>query len=354
MRDQLTVAAIKDQLLARIGEVVATLCPGMKRSGNYWQGPNPTRAKDSKTSFTVWTNGAWREYDSGEKGDVIDLIAYVRRCTKGEAIAFAKDFLGLRDLDPATRRRLEEQARAKTERDRQDEAAKRERARRNAFTMWLGGRAMAPGSPAWRWLGVRGIDMAEIANFEGDLKDSGRSLRIWGAPNRGTDWSGPAMLAPCRTVGGAASGEITAVHATFTLPDGTGKAPVPQPRVILGPKQGGFVRLTRGKSGLPFEELAKANLTEPLVLGEGIETCLSVALAVPEVRVWAALDLGNIASLPFLPEIRQLVVLAERDTKPAALEQRQRVMDALDAKGFDVREMVPTWGNDFNDTLREE
>ena len=348
-RDRLTVAAIKDQLLPRMQELVATLCPGMKRHGNYWQGPNPTRAKDSKTSFTVWTMGAWKEYDSGETGDVIDLIAYCRRCTKGEAIAWAKDFLGLRDLDPATRRRLEDQARVKQERARAAELEERERKRKRAFELWLSGRKLAPGSPAWRYLAGRSIFMGDLVNAERDLKDSATSLRYWGPREPGFDWLGPAMLAPIRQ---AASGEITGLHATFIETDGSGKAPVPNPKLMLGIKQGGFVRLTRGASGLPFEDLAKAGLAEPLILGEGIETCLSVALAIPEARVWAALGLGNMASLPHLPSISWLAILKENDTKPQALEQRQKVMDQLEAKGFDVREMVPPSGNDFNDTLR--
>lgn len=351
-RDRLTVAAIKDQLLPRMQELVATLCPGMKRHGNYWQGPNPTRAKDSKTSFTVWTMGAWKEYDSGETGDVIDLIAYCRRCTKGEAIAWAKDFLGLRDLDPATRAKLDAQAKEKRDRQAKAEAEERAAKQRRAFDLWLGGRKLAPGSLAWRYLAGRSIDMAELVNAEGDLKDSATSIRYWGPREPGFDWLGPAMLAPIRRVGGETGGEILGVHATFIDPVSQGKAAVPNPKLMLGTKQGGFVRLTRGETGLPFEDQVKADITAPLILGEGIETCLSVAVALPEHRVWAALDLGNMASLPFLPQIRPLVILKENDTKPQAIEQRQRVMDQLTDKGFDVREMVPPAGNDFNDTLR--
>jgi hypothetical protein len=347
--DRIPIAVIKDQLQARVPQLVTALCPGMRRTGNYWQGPNPTRAKDSKTSFTVWSNGAWKEYDSDEKGDVLDLIAYARRCSRGEAIAWAKDFLGLRDLSPAERARMDAQARAKQEKARAAEAEERAAKQRRAFDLWLGGRKLAPGSLAWRYLASRSIAMDELVQAEGDLKDSATSIRYWGPREPGFDWLGPAMLAPIRQ---AASGEITGVHATFIETDGSGKAPVPNPKLMLGTKQGGFVRLTRGKSGLPFEDLAKADLREPLLIGEGIETCLSAAIALPDVRVWAALDLGNMASLPALPCIGPLVILKENDTKPQALEQRQKVMDALADKGFDVREMVPAWGNDFNDTLR--
>lgn len=348
-RDRLTVAAIKDLLQQRVPQLIEQLAPGMRRHGGYWQGPNPTRAKDGKTSFTVWHNGAFKEFDSGEKGDVIGLIAYCRRCTVGEAIAWAKDFLGLRDMDPAMRAKLDAQARAKNEQRRKAEEAERERRQQSAFRLWLAGRPVTPTSLAGRYLGGRGIAVAELVNAEKDLRDSAGSLKYWGPRGEGDPaWLGPAMLAPIRQV----TGEILGVHATFLTPDGAAKAPVMNPKLMLGTKRGGFVRLSRGASGLPFEDLAKCEAREPLVLGEGIETCLSVAQALPEARVWAALDLGNMASLPAHPAIGPLVILKENDTKPAALEQRQRVMDQLAEKGFDVREMVPPWGNDFNDTAR--
>jgi len=347
----LTVAAIKDLLVPRLAELLVQLAPGMRRHGGYWQGPNPTRAKDGKTSFTVWHNGAWKEFDSGEKGDIIDLIAYCRQGTRGQAIAFAKDFLGLRNMPEAERRRLDEQARARAERHRKAEDDERQAKQRRAFEMWLAGRPVTAESVTGRYLAGRGIALAELVNAEGDLKDSAGSLKYWGPRGEGDrPWLGPAMLAPIRQL----SGEILGVHATFLKPDGTGKAPVLNAKLMLGLKQGGFVRLSRGVSGLPFGDLAKAGLAEPLVVGEGIETCLSVALAVPEARVWAALDLGNMATLTPHPGIGPLVILKENDTKPAAIDQRQRVMDQLAAKGFDIREMVPPAGNDFNDTLKEE
>lgn len=346
----LTVAAIKDLLVPRLAELLVRLAPGMRRHGGYWQGPNPTRAKDGKTSFTVWHNGAWKEFDSGEKGDIIDLIAYCRQGTRGQAIAFAKDFLGLRNMPEAERRRLDEQARARAERHRKAEDDERQAKQRRAFEMWLAGKKLVHGSFAWRYLARRSIFLDELVNGENELRDSNGSLRYWGPRQPGFEWIGPAMLAPIRQL----TGEILGVHATFLEVDGSGKAPVPNAKLMLGLKQGGFVRLSRGVSGLPFGDLEKAGLAEPLVVGEGIETCLSVALAVPEARVWAALDLGNMATLQPHPGIGPLVILKENDTKPAAIDQRQRVMDQLAAKGFDIREMVPPAGNDFNDTLKEE
>lgn len=345
---RLSVDAIKQQLIQRIRPLVETLCPGGRWRGGYWQGPNPTRAKDSKTSFTVWSIGAWKEYDADEKGDVIDLIAYCRRCTTGEAIVWAKDWLGLTRLDAGERAWLDRMAAERSAARRKAEAEDRAKRQRRAFDLWLSGERIADGGPVDSYLRHRlaGAALADIANREADLKQH-RRLRYWGPRDDGADHVGPAMVAAIRQM----DGTITGLHATFLLADGAAKAPLANPKLMLGTKQGGAVRLSRGASGLPFEDLAKAGLAEDLVVSEGIETGLAVALAVPEARVWAALDLGNIGALAPHPAIRRLVVCTERDTKPVAVEHRMRVLDGLEARGFEVVEMEPPAGKDFNDTL---
>lgn len=351
MSDRLAVSAIKAQLIERITSLVQHLLPGARRHGGYWQGPNPRRAKDSRTSFTVWTNGAWKEFDSDEKGDVIDLIAYCRRCTTGEAIVWAKDWLGLWDLSPAERAKLN--AKAKAAEAQAADAATAERAAkiRRAHDLWAGSVPISAGGPVDTYLAGRlsPCSLRDVAESERDLRQR-LGLAYWGPRQDNRPYSGPAMIAPIRQV----DGTVTGVHATFLTLDGRAKAPVPAPKVMLGIKQGGAVRLTRGESGLTWPQLVASGSREDLVITEGIETGLSVAVALPEVRVWAALDLGNIGALPTMPAVRRLIVCTENDVKPAAIEQRERSLDALRGRGFDVVEMAPPWGSDFNDTLRGE
>jgi hypothetical protein len=321
--DRLPVSAIKEQLVARIRELVDQLCPGGRWHGGYWQGPNPTRVKDGKTSFTIWRNGAWKEFDDKEKGDVIDLIAYCRRSTVGEAITWAKDWLGLTGMAPARRLSAEAEARRKA---RDEEEARRiaDRQRRGA-EIWQRATPLARDGLVDIYLKGRRIDLAALVNSERDLRQA-VDLFYWGPWPEGErgSWRGPAMVAPIRQL----SGEVSGAHATFLTRDGTAKAPLLAAKIMLGTKKHGAVRLTRGKAGLPFRDLTP-DTAEDLVIGEGIETMLSVALALPEERVWAALDLGNIGELPFDPRIRRLT-----------------------AKGFDVVPFAPPWGDDFNDTLR--
>ena len=59
-----------------------------------------------------------------------------------------------------------------------------------------------------------------------------------------------------------ATGTPIAIHRTFLKKDGTAKAPVPKPKMMLGPCVGGAVFL--------------ADAGERIAVGEGIETCLSV------------------------------------------------------------------------------
>jgi len=57
-------------------------------------------------------------------------------------------------------------------------------------------------------------------------------------------------------------GAPRAIHRTFLVRDGRGKAPVDPQKMMLGPCRGGAVRL-----GVPGDVL---------MVGEGIETCLSL------------------------------------------------------------------------------
>jgi hypothetical protein len=353
MTDRLPVATIKHQLVGRIRELVQVLAPGGRWHGAYWQGPNPTRAKDSRTSFTIWQSGAWKEYDSDEKGDAIDLVAYCRRCDRGQAIAWAKDWLGLTHLDSATRARLDAQARQRdAERRRADEAARADKQRR-AFQMWLRAEPVRATGPVGLYLAMRldGAGLADIDNREQDLREI-PALDYWGPQEPGATGPrhrGPALVAAIRQM----NGEISGVHATFVKPDGSGKAAVTAPKLMLGTKMGGAVRLSRGAAGLAFDQLDPDGGDEDLVVTEGIETGLAVALEMPELRVWAALDLGNIGQLSPHPAIRRLLVCTERDTKPVAIEQRRRVLDGLATKGFDLVEVPAPVGKDFNDTLNQ-
>lgn len=125
-----------------------------------------------------------------------------------------------------------------------------------------------------------------------------------------------------------------AIHRTFLAPDGTGKARVDNPRLMLGPCGGGAVRL--GQPG------------QVLMVGEGIETCLAAMQATGN-PAWAALSTSGLRGLHLPERVRDVIVLADGDDRgeEAARECAFRFV----TQGRRVRVARPGVGQDFNDLL---
>ena len=141
----------------------------------------------------------------------------------------------------------------------------------------------------------------------------------------------PALIAAVTDGAGLCQG----VHRTWLAPDGKGKAAVKTQRRAMGHLLGNAVRLT------PQQNI--------LVVGEGIETMLSLVEAMPGLPVWAALSSGHLGAV-LLPEgVQRLYIAIDRD--PAG----QRAAERLSARALDVgiavRVLEPLLG-DFNDDLR--
>jgi hypothetical protein len=122
----------------------------------------------------------------------------------------------------------------------------------------------------------------------------------------------PALIAAVTDGAGALQG----VHRTWLAPDGQGKADVETQRRAMGHLLGNAVRLT------PHDDI--------LVVGEGIETMLSLVEAVPGLPVWAALSSGHLGAV-LLPEgVQRLYIAIDRD--PAG----QRAAERLSARATEV------------------
>jgi putative DNA primase/helicase len=145
----------------------------------------------------------------------------------------------------------------------------------------------------------------------------------------------PAMLAP---ITNTITNELQGLHVTFIAEDGRGKAPVETPRLYLGPKSGGVVKLS------PDEEI-----TLGLGIAEGIETALSC----PFRPIWACLDAGNLAAFPVLTGIEALTIFADNDTNGRGRRSAEEVVRRWQAVGREVRAVMPAEpGLDCNDLLR--
>jgi hypothetical protein len=89
--------------------------------------------------------------------------------------------------------------------------------------------------------------------------------------------------------------------------------------------------------------------SDVLAAGEGIETVLSLRMALPRMPVLAALSAGHLSAILFPAGLRRLYVLRDRD--PAGEGARQRLRDRAASAGIEALTLTPRLG-DFNDDLR--
>jgi hypothetical protein len=196
-------------------------------------------------------------------------------------------------------------------------------------------------TPVEAYLRSRGINIRELGRQPGTLRyhpalnciEAGRPL--------------PAMLAAVT----GPSGGFVALHRTWLqrTAEGWRKANLQAPKKTLGPLAGGAVHLWRGDSGKPLHQAAPG---ESVVVAEGIETGLSIAIACPERRVLAALSIGNMASLVLSPAITEVIIAADNDApQSTATQALQCAVDRFVSEGRTVRIARSPIGSDMNDAL---
>jgi DNA primase len=110
---------------------------------------------------------------------------------------------------------------------------------------------------------------------------------------------------------------------------------VKTPRRAMGHILGNAVRLS------PSDEI--------LVVGEGIETMLSIREAVPSLPVWAALSSSHLGAVLLAEGLQRLYIAVDRD--PAGARAAERLSARASEAGITVRVLEPRLG-DFNDDLR--
>lgn len=144
----------------------------------------------------------------------------------------------------------------------------------------------------------------------------------------------PAMVA---RIGGTGT---FAIHRTYLLRDGTGRADLDDAKLMLGATRGGAVRLSDGHLRL--------------AVAEGIETSLSLSCGLlrEPATVWAALSTSGISGLTLPRRPGRLTIAPDGDTagRKAAFELAERAT----ALGWKVDLLIPPEGRDWNDILRAE
>jgi putative DNA primase/helicase len=146
----------------------------------------------------------------------------------------------------------------------------------------------------------------------------------------------PGMVA---LVTDGVTGEAIGVHRTYLSLDGGGKAPVEPNKMMLGPTRSGAVRLLTGSG--------------PLLVGEGIETCLSVMQATGH-ATWAALSTSGIRSLDFPEAIHDVILIPDSDDQGQGMAAAQHAARRWCRQGRLVRIAPAPPGSDFNDLLTKK
>ena len=370
MRDPTRPSAqvVAAELARRIDALVVWLglLPADKR-GNVFTPLNPARGDRTPGSFVIYGQGhakagGWVDYVDPDrlKGDALDLCAYIRTGNprdRREGYAVALQFLGWEGGRALDLPHQERQARALA-RDREiaeKTAAEALAAKRaQAAAKWFADDKVVVDGPVWRYLAGRGIDLHKFVADRRRPNALKQRLRDFHAEAK------RELVAMTALIVGP-GGKPYAVHRTFLEPAGDAwvKARVDPPRKIWpGGFFGGAIRLAKGANACSPEEAVRDGLTgEVLAIGEGVETMLSVALACPAWRCWAAGNLGAIGHVLIPASVKMVVLIGENDDAAAARRAFEGAVSAqakaARAQGFELYVTRPPAGaDDFNTALQ--
>jgi hypothetical protein len=139
------------------------------------------------------------------------------------------------------------------------------------------------------------------------------------------------MIAAMRTIAGD---ELVAVHRTRLTPDGR-----KLDRRMLGPSSGAVIKLDPDDA-----------VTMGLVIGEGVETCLT-GRQVGFRPTWATGSSGGIAKFPVLSGVDALTIHGEKDANGANSRAVAECGARWHEAGRGVIVATPLRGKDINDAL---
>lgn len=381
---------IRVGLQDRVADLCRELLPHGRREGGLWVSANPRVAGDErkvpalKVRIAGGDLGAWTDFRNGRDGcagDVIGLVAYLNGTDTKGALAWARDFLGLKAMSREERRALAfaAEARAKKEQKRADEKRlwKLEEARRlfeadaegvfgsvrTLGTAPIGAKSAAE-AHARAYFAARDCPLEEIATLSRYALRFSAGTEWW----KGAKWETaeasdsrggrhfkaregpmfPAVHAGMRSP----LGIVTCCHVTFLDPSRPAKAPVESPKLMFGEKKGAIVELATGPAKKPFWQWGDRDRPGDVVICEGIETGLSLAGALSaEARIWAAGDISNMGNAPVgLDCVARVFVARDNNLgNPQAQRQLDKALEQLEAANKPLEVMASHVGDDFND-----
>ncbi len=257
-------------------------------------------------------------FGCGESGDGVDFIKTILGVEPREAV---ERILGGAD-SPVERDKLARQVTAAQEEATRQRAAEDSRKAKQALDIWLVS-TTAAGSAVETYLRSRDIEISISSSlrFHPSLKHGPTGLLL------------PAMVAGVQ----APDGKFAAVHRTFLLPDGRGKARVSNPKLGLGPFTGNAVRL--------------APATEILGLAEGIETGLSCQQMYGD-PIWCACG-SNMAGIGIPDRVKRVIIYADNGSAGERAAEKAAAEFHRQGRKVTISQPVDRFG-DFNDVLKDQ
>ena len=288
-----------------ISTVIGATIP-LRRAGRDLVGRCPFHDEKSP-SFTVNDDKGFAHCFGGGcgwHGDVVDFIIAVHGVDAREAVAMITGgSLPVIEQRPAPNRPVPE---------RETSA--------EAVALWQSA-ASAAGTPAEAYLRHRAIDIA--------LPDTIRFARL-SYGRRGP--LHPVLVALITDVCNRPIG----IQRTYLATDGLGKADVPKAKLSLGRITGGAIRLGAA--------------APRIVICEGLEDALTLQHGL-DMPAWASAGAGNMPSMRFPADVRELVIGSDNDAGGQA--EAAKAGERHAAAGLSVRIIRPAeWAKDFNDELR--
>ncbi len=313
------------ELAVRLGRQAEAVCrhylTSGHREGRYWL-VGDVRNTPGRSMFVRLKGGEtgkgaagkWTDAATGEHGDLLDVIRESCGLVDFKDVADeARTFLSMPHPEPE---HLHDGERKSPAPSGSAEAARR----LFAMTQPISGTLVKT------YLRTRGIT---DLNGTGSLRFHPRCYYRPDEHSPTETW--PAMIASVTDL----AGRQTGAHRTWLAPDGSDKAPIDTPRRAMGDLLGHAVRF--GVAG------------DVMAAGEGIETMLSLRMALPTMPMAAALSAAHLSAILFPDTLRRLYIA--RDNDPAGDGAMATLIERANAAGIEVVVVSPTLG-DFNEDLR--
>ena len=318
----MNAAAVAAALSERAEEVCRAYLPHGRRQGRYWVAGDLDGARGRSLFVRLRGPGTPGKFtdaaDGRTHGDLLDIVRHRSRApTLRAALDEARAFLALPPAPDTSVRARRPCGAAPTTRPRRRGAC-------GAVAARSTGRTRSITSAPAGFCNAASRRCASIPSCDTGKARPCAGSRRWSPPS-------PAMTRVTET-----ERALLGVQRTWLDPRSPAKAGVAAPRKALGRVYGRAVRFGRPADGAS------------LLVGEGIETVLSVVTAVPAVTAAAALSAGSLGAFAPPPGTTRLVIARDNDAEGERAAER---LARRCARAGVAAIVVVSEGGDFNNDL---